>query len=489
MIKKDQNHLVDSGRSMVEMLGVLAIMAVLAVAAIFGFSYAMAKLHANNIVNDIKYLAQELNGAPPPTLPATLKSLADDYQARIQNKSVIIYSNSVDEKTCQTLLKQKLDYVAYIGTKDETPCGGPDNQVAFYMEYPKTCSTKTDCKQECATCLAGLCKVGTYNEKNECVECMTNDDCPQGYWCQKNGAYIDSTTGIINRNKCVSLSSSVKFPFGLIRSPNLISFEDAKNFCQAADGYLPTESEWKSIYAAITIQECGGKWTNVGDLYTQEYNGYYMHRKGQHETTNGHKRAYCLVGAQSNTCPTDTVMSPNDVCVDCNTDADCKNEAKPYCSPHNTCVACLTDEHCPKNTYCSTNTDANCQPSSSGCIAKGGLTKYTVNGKIWYRSGGYYTWYKTVALCKAYGGRIPSMAEYGIQKQEDGTYLCQEGMPCRNLFGCPVSDPATTTCRAVYVYKKDGKDLTTWNDFMVYNNQYRANTGSHAPTAACCVVD
>ena len=44
----------ESGRSMVEMLGVLAIMGVLSIGAVAGYRWAMDKRNANEIVNEIK---------------------------------------------------------------------------------------------------------------------------------------------------------------------------------------------------------------------------------------------------------------------------------------------------------------------------------------------------------------------------------------------------------------------------------------------------
>ena len=44
----------ESGRSMVEMLGVLAIMGVLAIGGIIGYRYAVDKYNANEIINEVK---------------------------------------------------------------------------------------------------------------------------------------------------------------------------------------------------------------------------------------------------------------------------------------------------------------------------------------------------------------------------------------------------------------------------------------------------
>lgn len=52
-IKKQKRNNTESGRSMVEMLGVLAIMGVLSVGSIAGYQYAMNKYRANTLINDL----------------------------------------------------------------------------------------------------------------------------------------------------------------------------------------------------------------------------------------------------------------------------------------------------------------------------------------------------------------------------------------------------------------------------------------------------
>ncbi|MBR1544801.1 MAG: hypothetical protein IJ638_02560 [Alphaproteobacteria bacterium] len=52
----------DSGRSIVEMLGVLAIMGVITVMGISGYSQAIGKINRNNVVEQVTKLAQETRG-------------------------------------------------------------------------------------------------------------------------------------------------------------------------------------------------------------------------------------------------------------------------------------------------------------------------------------------------------------------------------------------------------------------------------------------
>ena len=61
------NKMLQSGRSMVEMLGVLAIVGVLSLGGIMGYSYGIDKYHANTIINEIMlrtadFAAQKLRG-------------------------------------------------------------------------------------------------------------------------------------------------------------------------------------------------------------------------------------------------------------------------------------------------------------------------------------------------------------------------------------------------------------------------------------------
>ena len=55
-----KNKLNETGRSMVEMLGVLAVIGVLSVGGIMGYKFAMDKYQANQTVNDINLRALDI---------------------------------------------------------------------------------------------------------------------------------------------------------------------------------------------------------------------------------------------------------------------------------------------------------------------------------------------------------------------------------------------------------------------------------------------
>lgn len=61
-MEKNKNQ---SGRSMVEMLGVLAVIGVLSVGGIYGYQTAMNRLEFNNFVEDLKTAVYQFKGADP----------------------------------------------------------------------------------------------------------------------------------------------------------------------------------------------------------------------------------------------------------------------------------------------------------------------------------------------------------------------------------------------------------------------------------------
>ena len=78
----------ENGRSMVEMLGVLAIIGVLSVAGIAGYSMAMKKYRANemlNVASQAVVLAQTANGGDGYTSSTDVTIDAVGYSADIPN--------------------------------------------------------------------------------------------------------------------------------------------------------------------------------------------------------------------------------------------------------------------------------------------------------------------------------------------------------------------------------------------------------------------
>ncbi len=90
----------DSGRSIVEMLGVLAIMGVITVMGISGYSQAIGKINRNNVVEQVTKLAQETRGV---------------FAGRTSY-------NEADDKTEENDIGESI--LKKMGLKLETPYGG-----------------------------------------------------------------------------------------------------------------------------------------------------------------------------------------------------------------------------------------------------------------------------------------------------------------------------------------------------------------------------
>ncbi len=110
------NDTVQSGRSMVEMLGVLAVIGVLSIGGIAGYTTAMSYYRANEILNDVTLRATTIatdiatNGA---LVSGTYKTdlgdentLGQSVTATPDNGGFLITVGSVDETTCRNILNR-----------------------------------------------------------------------------------------------------------------------------------------------------------------------------------------------------------------------------------------------------------------------------------------------------------------------------------------------------------------------------------------------
>lgn len=142
----------ESGRSMVEMLGVLAIIGVLSIGGIAGYRHAMAKYQANEITHNVIQRALLLSAAAlSPTnrwqgeccgvsmeLPRDVGSF--EYNAGCKDYQTILVSvSNVPQDTCNVILQnQPVGLVGFLinGTNGVCweDCGGN-----MYCPEPLTC--------------------------------------------------------------------------------------------------------------------------------------------------------------------------------------------------------------------------------------------------------------------------------------------------------------------------------------------------------------
>ena len=217
----------ESGRSMVEMLGVLAIIGVLSVAGIAGYTTAMNKHRANQILNGASVRAivvstQIQRGSEAPTLGEFTDNEVGEatFGTGVQNadgtadwtttdKRFSLTLTGVSTEICaqmkamvgqNSIIKAIADDCTTITYNNDL---SPNDPAPTYDDNAgaKACSSNADCDAGCEACTDGKCiskcALGEY-----CVQgssssdyacggvptCTTNDECPMG--CCSNGICV-----------------------------------------------------------------------------------------------------------------------------------------------------------------------------------------------------------------------------------------------------------------------------------------------------------
>ena len=271
---KEMQTLNESGRSMVEMLGVLAVIGVLSVAGIAGYTAAMKKHRVNEILNEatkraVLVAAQAMTGKTGEIslgefTQNTFSGVTFADKANVaDNKITLGLSGSALVDICPQLKNATGDDTAIKVTKDDC------SELTFNVDMskgsgntePDPCTGVT-CTAEGEVCDNGFCvKACTGNNCQWCYSdsnwnrqcknstgCQKNSDCVgksvDGTECasgdcycaisatqnsngNENTAYWTSFTGVCARLSANEKNSSQK------HSDNVMSWWSAKNFCKA----------------------------------------------------------------------------------------------------------------------------------------------------------------------------------------------------------------------------------------------------------------
>ena len=181
---------IESGRSMVEMLGVLAVIGVLSIGGIMGYSYGMDKYRANETTNQIMLRAIDLmtqasNNNAELSLDAwkneqtqyTFGEVGSTYDGLIyldvaglpKNICEIVYDN-------MSSMAVQIDINAVRSLSNET-CGD-DNEMTFYFEGGNSATCDPACP-EGQYCDNGICFKGGMPKGTDPFdkECTSDADC------------------------------------------------------------------------------------------------------------------------------------------------------------------------------------------------------------------------------------------------------------------------------------------------------------------------
>ena len=162
-----QNNRLESGRSMVEILGTLAIIGVLSIAGIAGYKYGMDKYRANQTINDVMLMGVDMitqlsqnRGTPTLSSDWGTKTTAGYDFTVVQNPEdktqYGIQITGVPSSICKMVgdgLKQTV--AVYVGNEDydsdtkEDPCDESDkNTMEFYFDKNTKINTETEIPNE-----------------------------------------------------------------------------------------------------------------------------------------------------------------------------------------------------------------------------------------------------------------------------------------------------------------------------------------------------
>ena len=274
----------ESGKSMVEMLGVLALMGLLAVLGAKGYSMAMERVAATTIINDISkramiYSQQLLAGAELKTdeMPAVIHNVYPVGAERFGEQFFKITVQDVDRPVCEYIAKSGFALPIQIAANNTVvssdnigACNNNNNLVDMTFTFTRTLRPCSDClsgvktcetDSQCATnqtCQNGMCLCSPYYACNGtccpagqfCVNgqcsandsCQSTDDCDQGlcisgkcqcrsyrdnctYFCEmSNEHYGVCSTGAYYEEGAFSMA-------GTVWSTKTLSWYTASDFC------------------------------------------------------------------------------------------------------------------------------------------------------------------------------------------------------------------------------------------------------------------
>ena len=292
----------ESGRSMVEMLGVLAIMGVLAIGGIAGYRYAMDKYNANEILNEVRKRAvtasqQRILGRTidlsewSNTIQGHSVTTADNYNGDTSFFALTV--SGIEKSVCDKVIAEKISFaveekVGEVVVGEDTTCAEGNNDITFAFkntldgegatgggEEPEPsdpacegveCPEGTSCSNGRCLCPTGqevcgqkCCEEGQMCSSDwdggQCVDvsgnCATNADCKDADGNVDKTKYCKITAGNCYganaRGTCEKLGgkseATIEGLGTVYRSNSTMTWWSAKNWCEAQGKRLISVSD------------------------------------------------------------------------------------------------------------------------------------------------------------------------------------------------------------------------------------------------------
>ena len=252
----------ETGRSMVEMLGVLAIIGVLSVGGVYGYGVAMKKHKANELLHQASMLATTISAqamSNDGTLPSKITNFGsasnDTFETTVGESAdktqFILTITGLDDGVCEQLKNLQG------GMMREAICTGTTATLSYY----KNLATTPEEGEKSPTggsseSVDPLCKDVTCGDGEECVggncikskttdgSCAKNSDC--NTWCENNSYdkcycaissspnYNDSNCYTSFTGTCAKVYTASGISGGYVTSDSGMTWWSAVNFCKAA---------------------------------------------------------------------------------------------------------------------------------------------------------------------------------------------------------------------------------------------------------------
>ncbi len=292
MKQKKSNQIKETGRSMIETLGVLAIIGVLSIAGITGYKYAMNRYQTNQIIAELNLLRNQINiamnrlektsyelslGEPYDNERLNTVNASFSYGCGVDttispmcyNDDTVYYQqlDGINQTLCQSiaqsmqfmpqLLEQRINNkIDSMGTN----CTEENNKLTFFFKKEDDNIGKENCSQlhpfynttknQCEACPANKPKWNSLEKKcevcpvdfkwnpamNRCEgtqekPCVTNDECPKGEYCLMGYNCQPEKDTFSSCQKPTFLDKKAATNF--VVSGTLMSWWSAKNFCHS----------------------------------------------------------------------------------------------------------------------------------------------------------------------------------------------------------------------------------------------------------------
>ena len=194
-----------SGRSMVEMLGVLAIVGVLSIGGIMGYSYGMDKYRANQTMQDVNLRGIDVLAQFDRTGDANLNEWQNEktiYPITLEDETIGIQVDKVPERVCN-MLAEGMAHVAtgikvngtYV-TEDDNTCDGDENTLVFYFDEESVANAPVQCPSDPTSNMINFINCDGENGPTICVMgncypdattlCVEDAECPYDRGCAVN---------------------------------------------------------------------------------------------------------------------------------------------------------------------------------------------------------------------------------------------------------------------------------------------------------------